>query len=209
MSGTAVRRVTASVIAALLALGGALVVASPAQAHNYLVQSTPQAGEVLTELPAQFSITTNDALLNIGGNGAGFALQVKDKDGLYYGDGCIDVEGTEMSTRAALGAPGSYEVIWQVISTDGHTVSNEFSFTWQPSSAAEASVGSKTPPDCNGALKPNTSEGATAAPTAPAPARAADGDEVSALLWIGGAVLAVGLAIAVTLMLTSRKKPQA
>jgi methionine-rich copper-binding protein CopC len=208
MSGTAVRRATAAAIAALLALGGALAVAAPAQAHNYLVESTPRAGEVLTELPAQFSITTNDALLNIGGNGAGFALQVRDQDGLYYGDGCIDVEGSEMSTRAALGAPGSYEVIWQVISTDGHTVSDDFSFTWQPSSdTAERSVGSKTPPDCNGELKPNSSEEATAAPTTPAPAAAADGEDVSALLWIGGAVLAVGLAIAVTLMLTSRKKP--
>jgi methionine-rich copper-binding protein CopC len=209
MSGTAARRVAASAIAALLALGGALVLAAPAQAHNYLIESTPRAGEVLTELPAQFSITTNDALLNIGGNGAGFALQVRDQDGLYYGDGCIDVEGTEMSTRAALGAPGSYEVIWQVISTDGHTVSDDFSFTWQPSSdTAERSVGSKTPPDCNGELKPNSSEEATAAPTPPAPAAAADGEDVSALLWIGGAVLAVGLAIAVTLVLTSRKKPQ-
>jgi len=191
-----------------MVLGTVPVLSTPAQAHNYLVQSTPSAGEVLTVLPAQFSITTNDALLDIGGNGAGFALQVKDRDGLYYGDGCIDVEGPGISTAAALGAPGEYEVIWQAISTDGHTVSSDFSFTWQPASAdAVVSKGSKTPPDCHGTLKPNASGGATAAPAAPA--QADDSEAASALLWIGGAVVAVGLAIAVTLLLTSRKKPQA
>lgn len=189
-------------------LGAVLALSTPAQAHNYLVQSTPSAGEVLTALPAQFSITTNDTLLDIGGNGAGFALQVKDRDGLYYGDGCIDVKGPSMSTAAALGAPGEYEVIWQAISTDGHTVSSDFSFTWRPASTdAVVSEGSKTPPDCHGTLKPNASGSATVAPAAPAPAD--DGEAVSALLWIGGAVLAVGLAIAATLLLTSRKKPRA
>jgi methionine-rich copper-binding protein CopC len=201
-------RAVAAVLGAFMVLGAVLVMSTPAQAHNYLVQSTPKAGEVLTVLPAQFSITTNDVLLNIAKNGAGFALQVKDSNGLYYGDGCIDVEGPGMSTVAALGAPGKYEVIWQVISTDGHTVSSDFSFTWQPSSAdAAVSKGSATPPDCHGTLKPNASGDATAAPVAPVAAD--NGEGVAALLWIGGGVLAVGLAVAVTLLLTSRKKPQA
>lgn len=208
MTRTVVTRVTASVLGALLVAGVVLVASAPAQAHNYLVQSTPSAGEVLTALPEQFSITTNDVLLKIGNNGAGFALQVKDKGGLYYGDGCIAIDGPEMSTAATLGAPGEYEVIWQVISTDGHTVSNDFTFTWQPSSKnAVVSTGSKRAPDCHGTLKPNASSDATAASVPPT---VTDGSEpASAVLWIGGAVLAVGLAIAVTLLLTSRKKPQA
>lgn len=202
-----VSRLVASAVGALLVVGAVLVASAPAQAHNYLVQSTPKAGETLTVLPERFSITTNDTLLNIAGSGAGFALQVKDENGLYYGDGCIDVEGAGMSTAAALGAPGAYEVIWQVISTDGHTVSSDFSFTWHPSTTvAVVSEGSKTAPDCHGTLKPNASGDAAVAPTPPAAAD--DSEAVSTLLWIGGAVLAVGLATAVTLLLTSRKKPQ-
>lgn len=191
---------------ALVAAGAVLGLAAPAQAHNYLVQSTPSAGEVLTVLPKHFSVITNDVLLNLG-KGKGFALQVKDADGLYYGDGCVTVDGPGISTPAALGAPGKYEVVWQVISTDGHPVSSDFTFTWKPSSPDfVASTGSKTPPDCHGTLKPNSSSEATAAPAAPATAN--DGEATGAILWIGGAVLAVGLAVALTLLLTSRKKPQ-
>lgn len=197
-------RVLAAGTAALLALGSVLVVSTPAQAHNYLVQSTPKAGEVLTTLPENFSVITNDVLLNIG-KGAGFALQVRDSKGLYYGDGCVTVDGPGISTPAALGAPGKYEVIWQVISTDGHPVSDDFSFTWSPSSSdAVVSKGSKTAPDCHGTLKPNGDANQTPAPDPRAQAN--DGEATGAVLWIGGAVLAVGLAVGATLLLTGRKK---
>lgn len=200
------RRALAAGIALLAACGAVLAVSAPAAAHNYLVQSTPKAGETLTALPEKFTITTNDLLLNIG-KGAGFALQVKDANGLYYGDGCITVEGAGISTPAALGEPGKYEVIWQVISTDGHPVSDEFSFTWEPSSPdAVVSKGSKTAPDCHGTLGPTSESEATRAPKPSASAD--DGEAAAAALWIGGAVLAVGLAVGATLLLTGKKKPE-
>ncbi|MHB1171572.1 MAG: copper resistance CopC family protein [Lacisediminihabitans sp.] len=191
---------------ALVAVGSVLGLSAPAQAHNYLVQSTPSAGEVLTTLPAEFSVITNGVLLNINGNGDGFALQIKDQNGLYYGDGCVTVDGPGMSTAAALGAPGKYTIVWQIISTDGHTASNEFSFTWQPASAdALVGKGSKAAPTCHGAQSPNAKPGADARP---APTTANDSETLSAVLWIGGAVLAVGAAVVITLLLTSRKKPE-
>ncbi|WP_349897140.1 copper resistance CopC family protein [Parafrigoribacterium soli] len=198
-------RLLAACIALLVACGAVLVVSSPAQAHNQLVQSTPKAGETLTVLPARFSVITNDVLLNLR-QGHGFGLQVKDANGLYYGDGCVTVDGPGISTQAALGKPGKYTVIWQVISTDSHTAFGEFDFTWQPSSAdAPISKGSKTPPDCHGTLKPNATDQSTTAPESRA---AADSERTSAVLWIGGAVLAVGLAVGATLLLTGRKKPE-
>ncbi|MCU1407687.1 MAG: copper resistance protein CopC [Glaciihabitans sp.] len=190
----------AAVVAAVPVLG----LASPAQAHNYLVASTPAAGETLTELPEEFSITTNEALLDLGGEGSGFGLQVKDADGLYYGDGCVSVTDATMSTPAAIGAAGTYTVIWQVVSADGHTVDDEFTFTWAPIAETPVSAGSSSAPVCG--TTPDSS--ATAAPegdTPDAPTAAADAD-LTDVLWIGGAVVAVGIAIAVTLVLTSRKK---
>lgn len=197
---------------ALLAFGAMVVVApvlllaAPAQAHNYLVESTPAAGSVLTALPAEFSVTTNDVLLDVTGRGDGFALQVKDDKGLYYGDGCVRVDGPEMSTTAAIGAPGKYQVVWQLISADGHTVSNEFSFTWQPSPTdAVVSKGSKTPPNCNG----TQSVGAGSSATTPAPTATVDNSEnLGTVLWIGGAIVAVGAAVVVTLLAVSRKRPK-
>jgi methionine-rich copper-binding protein CopC len=191
----------------LIAAGSVVGIAAPAEAHNYLVQSTPSAGEVLTALPARFSIITNDVLLNVA-HGSGFALQVRDQAGLYYGDGCVTIDGPGMSTAAALGAPGKYTIIWQLISTDGHTVSDDFTFTWKPTSAgAVVSNGSKTAPDCHGTISPNGAANVPAAPTA-APSAVGQSEALSSVLWIGGAILAVGIAAAVTIVATSRKKPQ-
>ena len=148
-----------TLIALAAALGAAVPivgVAAPAQAHDYLVSSTPKAGETLTTLPKAFTITTNDVLLNIDGTGAGFGLQVTDSVGKHYGDGCVAIEGTSMSTAAALGTAGAYTVTWQAVSTDGHTVSDSFGFIWQPPAAFTPSVGSTKAPDCNGTTSVNT-----------------------------------------------------
>lgn len=199
---TRVRRFALAAAAALVVVAPALGLAAPAQAHNYLLDSTPKAGEVLTVLPAQFSITTNDVLLNIN-DGAGFALQVQDAAGRYFGDGCVVVAGPAVSTDAAIGAPGTYTVTWQVISTDGHLLSDTFDFTWQPVGAFAASAGSARAPDCHGTLKPNAGE-PSGTPVAQRPAVTAS--TLETVLWIGGAVIAVGLAVVATLAFTARRK---
>ncbi|MBK4346007.1 copper resistance CopC family protein [Lacisediminihabitans changchengi] len=189
---------------AVLAIGAVLAITGPAQAHNYLIESTPEAGATLTTLPARFSVITNGTLLDLNKNNAGFALQVQDADKRYYGDGCVSVDGPGISTKAEIGAPGVYTVIWQVISTDGHPVSDSFQFTWAPAdgSTTRESAGSTKIPDCNGTLHPN------AATSAASPGRTASVSEgtLSTILWIGGAVLAVGVAVVVTLLLTARRR---
>ena len=145
---TRASRRVALLAAAALAAAPALLIAGPAQAHNYLVSSTPAEGDTLTELPDRFDITTNEALLDLGGSTGAFALQVTDADGLYYGDGCLDITGPSLSTAAELGAPGTYTVQWQVVSADGHSVSDEFAFEWAPAAAGEEFTGSTAPPVC-------------------------------------------------------------
>ena len=203
-------RVTAQRVLALAALGAIVAVvpvlglAAPAQAHNYLVSSTPAAGETLSELPEEFSITTNEALLDLGGEGAGFALEVIDADGLYYGDGCVAVSDASMSSVAAIGDAGEYTVLWQVVSADGHPVSGEYAFTWDPTDASVASTGSAAAPVCG--TEPDDS--ATASPpedTDGSAAAVADAD-LGDVIWIGGAIVAVVLAIGVTLFVTGRRK---
>ncbi|WP_213815075.1 copper resistance CopC family protein [Glaciihabitans sp. dw_435] len=196
---------------ALLAFGGlvaaatVLGTATAAQAHNYLVSSSPAANQTLTELPATFEITTNEDLLNLDGKGAGFALRIVDAKGLYYGDGCVTVKNATMSVAPQIGAAGSYTVIWQVVSADGHTVSDEFPFTWAPADAsAPVSTGTTTPQTCGG-----TSGGAAPAvpeSTAPAASAAPANADLGDVLWIGGAVVAVGLAIGVTIFVVGRRK---
>jgi len=188
----------ASAPLAALGLGLTLVVgpALPASAHNAVVSTTPEEGETLTEAPEFFVVTTNEAMLDVGGEGAGFAIQVTDGNGLYYGDGCVDVGGPSMSTPAALGEAGDYTMAFQYVSADGHTLSDTLAFRYEPAAGAEASTGSPVPPSCGGEpAAASDGEEPSAAP----------GDESAAVLGtvavIGGviALLAVGAGVAVWL----------
>lgn len=208
-----------TLVTAAAVLGG---VALPAQAHNVLVASTPAAGETLTVLPAEFSITTNEPLLDTGGAGNSFALQVRDAGGLFYGDGCVTVVDATMSATAALGAAGAYTMLWQAVSADGHTVSGEIPFTWTPSGDADVSTGNAAPAVCGVDSAPTPTPEATATATAdpgaeePAPsaepAPASSTVPLADVLWIGGTVLAVGLAVAAAIAYAAyraRRRPPA
>ncbi len=134
--------------AGALAVALAVGVAVPAAAHNFIVSSTPAEGEALTALPEQWQITTNETLLDLSGQGAGFAMLVSDGDGEFYGDGCVTVEGPGLSMPAALGADGAYTLTYQFVSADGHTLSGEVPFTWQAPADFEPHVGLTEPPVC-------------------------------------------------------------
>jgi methionine-rich copper-binding protein CopC len=206
----ATRRLAGLVASGVLAIGLALGLAAPASAHNYLVSSTPAEGEHLTALPDEFIITTNDDLLNLGEDAGGFALQVQDADGLYYGDGCVAVAGPSMTAPAELGEPGEYLLTWQVVSIDGHTVSGEIPFSWAPDDTAEVGTGRAAPPVCGQAAEepvasPSPSPTAEGVPEATPPA-SEDAGISGDLLWIGGAIAAVVVAAGVTMLMLSRKK---
>ena len=194
----------------MFALAGAVVLgtAAPAQAHNFLVSSTPAAGELVTTLPEAISVTTNGPLLDLSGTGAGFAIQVTDAAGTFYGDGCLTVSGATLSTPAALGAAGTYRVVWQVVSEDGHTVSDEFTFEWSPGPGFEPATGQASPPACGTAegSDPTAEETMGAQPTeSPAEHENANLTDV---LWIGGAILAVLAAAGVALVVVARRGRQ-
>jgi methionine-rich copper-binding protein CopC len=140
-------------------------VGAPAAAHNFIVSSTPAEGETLTELPEQWQITTNEALLDLGGQGAGFALLVSDEEGSFYGDGCVAVQGETLSMSAALGPDGAYTLTYQFISADGHTLSGQLPFAWQAPAGFEPHVGLAEPPVCG----ETASAPALSAPAEPEP----------------------------------------
>ncbi len=190
---TAGRTRFAALATATLGLGLALGVASPAAAHNYVVSSTPEDGATISEVPGFFIIAASDVMLDLAGDGAGFGLQVTDEQGRYYGDGCITVQGAELSTVGALGSAGEYTLTYQFISADGHTVSDSLAFRYEPAAGAVDEVGAASPPQC----------GTTAAPpigNAPA------ADEASTVVGfiVGIIVGLVALAVLVALVIRLR-----
>jgi len=192
------RTVTALLVSAAVVVVPVLGLAAPAQAHNYLVSSTPAEGSTLTELPQEFSVTTNGPLLSIEGSVAGFALEVKDADGLYYGDGCVTVDGATLAEAAApLGSAGDYTMLWQLVSTDGHTVSGSVNFRWEPAEGAETAVGAASPATCGNGDAP---------PVASGPQETRANADLGDVLWIGGAIGAVLVAGLVTFLVVTRKR---
>ena len=197
------RSVLAGLAVLVVSLGWS---AAPAFAHNYVVATTPAAGAVVTEQPGVVSVTTNDNLLDLSGEGAGSAIQVSGPADAprYYGDGCATVSGPTLATEVELGEPGEYTVVWQTVSTDGHSISDTFTFTWQPDAGQVLAEGSATAPSCaiagSGTSGPADTEAATT--------DAADsGSAVDAtdLFWIGGALVAILAAIGVTLLLLKKR----
>jgi methionine-rich copper-binding protein CopC len=188
--------------AVLVALASVLVIAGPAQAHNYLVSSTPSAGETLKTLPKDFDVITNGVLLNLNKDGSGFALQIRDAKGLYYGDGCVKVNGPGISMAAAIGAPGPYTITWQVISTDGHTVSYTFPFTWAGTTGESA--GQKSAPDCHG--KYHFTKGGLPPANSGTGTQTVSNGTLTTVLWIGGVIVLVGIAVVVTLVVVLRRR---
>ena len=155
-------RLARGVSIALIALFG---VAYPAlaSAHNNVVETTPQAGETITSSPVEVSLTTLEILLDLGGRSAGFAMVTRDHAGLYYGTGCVELTEDTMSTTVELGEPGDYEVVFQLVGADGHTISDRWSFTYSPTGDYVAAQGQSSPPVCG--EDPDFSE------SAPAPER--------------------------------------
>jgi methionine-rich copper-binding protein CopC len=148
-----------SALTGALAIVATVGLSASAAAHNFVVSSTPENDQVITVLPEVWQLTTNEQMLDLGGEGAGFAMLIADESGLFYGDGCITIDGPTMSTPAALGEPGQYSMVYQFISADGHTLSDELTFMWEPTEAGEPHIGLAEPPMC----------GETASAPAPAP----------------------------------------
>jgi len=157
---TAFRRRASTLLvpSALAALAAVASLSAPSFAHNAVVETTPQAGEVVTSSPVEVRIVTSDTLLNIGGTGAGFAVVIHDDRGSYFGDGCVDVGGTAFAARADLGGVGEYTVTYQFVSADGHSLSESFSFRFEPQANHVPVDGVIDPPVCGGVVEPETAE---------------------------------------------------
>jgi hypothetical protein len=172
-----------------------------------VVGTYPEADAVVTEQPKEFSVTTNDLLLDLGGTGAASRMVVTgpSSEPLFYGDGCGTVSGATVETSAQLGAAGEYSVIWQTVSTDGHSISDEFTFDWRPAADQVLADGAETAPSCGAEADAPATDTDAAPPAGSGDADAFAGDRLlSNLAWIGGTLGAMLLAVRVTVLVVRR-----
>lgn len=147
-------------------LGALLLGTTPAAAHNVVEERIPAPNSIVTESPVTISLTTDDLFLDLGGEAKGFVVVLRDSTGLYYGDGCVEVLERRMTASAELGQADTYEIIYQFVSADGHSLSESYEFVFEPGPDHTPAPGYDTPDECG--VPRNTPEkesGPVATPT--------------------------------------------
>jgi len=168
--------------------GLVLAVASPALAHNTLVEALPAKDASLSAPPAEIKLRFLSALkadtkLTVTGPDSASAI------------GAVKIDGKFLSAPFTATGGGLYTVTYELVSDDGHPVKNSYTFT----------LAAPPPPTAEPVR-------ATEAPTSSAPTTQAaaapenKSDDTPWLPWIGGAAVAGLLVGGVISFLRNRRQ---
>jgi len=167
-----------------LALGLAIAIPSPAAAHSDLLSQTPGDGEAIETAPASVLLEYNEDIID-----AGIVVQVNDAQGQNWSTGAPVVIGRQVEQPVDASAPaGDYDVIWRVVSADGHPIEGAFPFTVTTGPPVPTSEPEPVPTETD-TPSPSASE---PDPTA-TPAVASDEGNDSTALVIGLTLVAIAL----------------
>lgn len=120
------------VVALVIALAGAVVLASPASAHAALESTQPQAGAILDEPPESVTLHFTEAI-----QAATDAVRVFDAARARVDTGGVEqVDGRTIRVGIGDIGDGGYVVAWKVVSGDGHPIGG--AFTWRVGEASSA-----------------------------------------------------------------------
>ncbi|MEV0940467.1 copper resistance CopC family protein [Micromonospora wenchangensis] len=197
MGGRVPRLVRAVPVLVGVALGVALLPASPALAHNSLTGSNPANGAKVATAPAAVELRFL-AKLDPGRT----KITVTGPDNIPAAGGEPTFSGSRVRVPFAPGAAGLYIVDYQLPSSDGHPVKGEVRFTLTTGTAA-------APPSVSPSASPTPSPTPTsAAPESPSatPVAAAGTDDAGrGWLWAAAGGLVLLAALAAGLFLRRRR----
>ncbi|TQS87530.1 copper resistance protein CopC [Arthrobacter sp. TS-15] len=177
-----------------LALAAAILIpafaAAPAMAHDALESTVPAKDTTITTAPGTVSLTLSEppmdaTQLNLS------VITVTDETGKTLSDGKVTVDGPTISTTIAGGSNGAYKVLWRTVSSDGHPIEGNYSFTVQDPAQAVTATPSATPTP---AASTASNAAAPAAQTAPEQIKPND-DNAPMAVGIAAAILAVAAAV--------------
>jgi methionine-rich copper-binding protein CopC len=118
------RKLTVSAL--LLSLPFALILSSPAQAHNELIGQSPNGESVVEagsfEIRLEYS---EEPIPTKFGEGNLIAIE-NAETGEQLGAACARIDGTTMYTTVNIQDPGTYKVLWRSASDDGHIASGDY-----------------------------------------------------------------------------------
>jgi methionine-rich copper-binding protein CopC len=191
--------VTALFVMLALAAGLAVLDARPAAAHDALAQAVPAADETVTTELSSVTLTFSETPLAEFANA--IALNVTDPAGTSITTAAPVADGTTLSVPIEVTEAGLHTVTWQSVSSDGHTISGTYTFTYAGPVAAAA----PTTPAPAASTPAATAE--EEAPTSAATHSATEPASSNLIPWIAGATaLAVLILIPVIVILALRAR---
>ncbi len=190
-------RPLALVAALLLALLAVLAIPSPASAHDELLGSDPAQDSTVDALPDQLTLTFSGAIATEEGASE---VSVTDASGTELADGAPTAQDNVLTQPLDGEASGAVTVLWKVVSSDGHPISGEFSFT--VAGAPTPTTTASPTPTATRTIAPAPTETTAPTPTPGPPASAADMTP-----WIiAGIVLLLLVIAAIVYLVASRSR---
>ncbi|WP_109209236.1 MULTISPECIES: copper resistance CopC family protein [Microbacterium] len=188
------------VAAVLTAFGVVLATASPASAHDELLGSDPAAGSTVAALPTELALTFSAEIADDEGASV---VEVTDAAGTSLAGGTPTVRDNVLTQPLTGEASGAVTVLWKVVSSDGHPISGEFSFTVEGAPApTPTETASPAPTETTAPV-----ETATPTPTATAlEPEDAGSSSADAWPWVIFGIIALGVLGAVAYLLLSRAR---
>lgn len=98
-------------------------------AHAHLDHASPAAGSTLAQAPNEIVLTFTSEI-----EPAFSSIEVRDAKGalMHSGKAAVDGKRTQMRLPLDVLPPGTYKVIWQVLSVDTHRSKGDFTFRIGP-----------------------------------------------------------------------------
>ena len=197
------QRLAALGVATLAAIGLTVAAATPALAHDELLDSSLEVNNTTGELSA-LTFTFSNNIMAVGTE-----IVVTDEAGKNVASGEPEVTGP--TVRQPLDAPlaaGSYQAAWRVVSSDGHPIEGNFGITVAADGTAEivdsseAEHADEEHGEAGDSADGHGEEGHHDKAVEPISAPAESGMPVGGWIAIAAALVAV---VAVTVVAVSRK----
>lgn len=190
---------TGALLALLVAVG-----ATPAAAHDQLLDSSPTEGEHLTTAPSEVTLRFSAEILTIGP-----AVLVVDAAGTTWTVGDPRLDGPEVVADLADDVPdGAYEVRWRVVSSDGHPIAGTIPFTvGDPDAPPVAGAPAAGAPAPEGSASTGAAESTATAAAVPGQTSASSPAWVRPVLVGGGGALVASLLFWVVSRTARRPSP--
>jgi methionine-rich copper-binding protein CopC len=121
------KRATAMALSAVAVVVLTLVTSvAPASAHAQLLISNPAISATLTKVPSAVTLVFDDDLIDLEGGNQIVVLNAAKK---HVEQGTTKLAGATLSVGVKTGLPtGKYQVLYKVISNDGHPVTGTYFF---------------------------------------------------------------------------------